>query len=204
LKVERVRNNIAADLHDDVASTVSSISYYSEFAKSKVSDDNAPLINILDQIGENARESLETMRDVIWSSQSKFDSLVSLKQKISSYANSYCISKNIELTWIDSGFDTNSFLPPDLRRNLYLIGKESIHNAVKHAQCTAIKVELTLNKKQIKLIIQDNGKGFDIEKETHGNGLNNIAHRAKESSSQLKINSNIGIGTSVELISNIP
>lgn len=180
LQIERVRNKIAADLHDDVASTVSSISYYSEFAQSQVREDQGALGNILNQIGENARESLETMRDVIWSTQSRFDNYGALKAKILAFAQGLCEARNIEFQLNEEGLKNQDFLSPVIRRNLYLIIKEAINNAVRHAECSHIYLTIKKQSQSIHITIRDDGRGLDPDHILAGNGLDNMQQRAHE------------------------
>ena len=133
LAEEQIRTKIASDLHDDVASTVGSISYYAEFAKSKVESKNLQLLNILDQIGDSARESMENMRDVIWATQANNDNFNSLRTKILTFSKNLSTTQNVDFEWVDNLKDTEIQLAPLLRRNLYLIIKEAVNNAIKHA-----------------------------------------------------------------------
>jgi len=198
IHIEKVRNRIAADLHDDVASTVSSISFYSDFAKSQLSDDNPTLHNILDKIGENARESLETMRDVIWSTQANFDSFSALKSKLKQYGEGICLAKDIKFTWTDNVSENQMFISPIVRRNVYLIVKEAINNAVKHAHCSEISVSFFVKNSVVELIITDNGKGFDHTKIKSGNGILNIKNRADQLHATVTIKSDLGQGTTIK------
>jgi len=204
LELERVRNKIAADLHDDVASTVSSISFYSEFAKSKIDQENVPLIKMLDQIGENARESLETMRDIIWSTQSRFDHLHALKTKIESAAQSLCQSKGIQLIYLDNLQDNKTPLPPLIRRNVYLIAKEAVANAVKHSDCEVLELSIQYNNQSLIVEIIDNGNGFDPDNIRPGNGLENIKSRSDEIGATLTIESFPDEGTRIKFVVRIP
>jgi signal transduction histidine kinase/streptogramin lyase len=200
LKIEKIRNKIAADLHDDVASTVSSISFYSEYAKSKVDQKNTALLNLLHQIGENSRESLENIRDVIWSTQSGFDTIESLQSKIIKFGEQYCESSNIHFSHEIKNEKSTIFIPPDKRRHLYLICKETVNNAIRHAGCRNIHLTFEVSKTDISIKITDDGKGFDIHALQSGNGLRNIKERAHFINAKIIIQTNYGEGTSIQII----
>jgi signal transduction histidine kinase len=85
------------------------------------------------------------------------------------------------------------------RRNVYLIFKESINNAVKYSHCTRLEVDLAITGKMLNLTIQDNGKGFDSTTIRQGNGLQNLHKRASEIKGQLAIHAAPGAGTRIEL-----
>lgn len=199
LAVEKVRTKIAADLHDDVASTVSAISYYSEYGKSFQENSNLKTIGIFDKIGETAREAMENMRDVIWSTHSKFDNYDALKHKLMGYAHSLTEAKNIKLIWSDEQVSRLTVIKPLERRNVYLILKEAICNAVKYSKASTINVEVLPQNKGIIYRVSDNGIGFDLEKTKKGNGLENIATRAAQINATYNVNSMKNNGTIIEI-----
>jgi signal transduction histidine kinase len=84
------------------------------------------------------------------------------------------------------------------RKNLYMIYKESINNIVKYANCKNVWIDLVVNEHQVKLIISDDGQGFD-PKNTQGNGLTYMKKRAEELDAMFNVNSIIGKGTSMTL-----
>jgi signal transduction histidine kinase len=92
----------------------------------------------------------------------------------------------------------------DLRKEFYLIFKEAICNASKYAQCTLVEILLTKEKDIICLSIRDNGKGFDTNTATSGNGLENMRHRAEKMKAKLAITSKLNQGTLVTLNFHIP
>ncbi|TVR76429.1 MAG: hypothetical protein EA409_13460 [Saprospirales bacterium] len=194
---EAVRNKIAADLHDDVASTVSSLSYYSEFAKSLINRDNPVLVDLIERIGENSRESLETMREVIWATQSQFDNFQSLKLKLIDFCKSASAAKSVNFQWNDNLGVEDMKLSPLLRRNVFLIVKEGVNNALRHSGCTTISVSMDLKKSEIRLEIKDNGQGYNLEHSNHGNGILNIKRRALECKGTVSIQSQKNEGTSI-------
>lgn len=196
LKMQYVRNQIAADLHDEVGSNLNSIAIYTEVLRKEAKGKST---EILDRITANSKESVSLMQDTVWMINPKNDSTEKLLERMKSFASGVLASKNISL-------DFNS--PDDLkkitfsmehRKNCYLIFKEAINNIVKHAEATKVIVDITKNKDEVEIKITDNGKGFDTNTLYEGNGLQNFKERAEEAEFELKVDSKINKGTVVEM-----
>ena len=86
------------------------------------------------------------------------------------------------------------------RKNLYLIFKEALNNAAKYADCSAIDVDIKEDNGKVKMVIKDNGKGFDLESAKQGNGLANMRQRAAQMKGTLLIQSEKGSGTVITLV----
>ncbi|MCI0691883.1 ATP-binding protein [candidate division KSB1 bacterium] len=88
-------------------------------------------------------------------------------------------------------------LHPELRRNLLLIAKEALHNAVKYSGSPSVAVKFETNGKHLVVEVADCGKGFDLASAKNGNGLNNIRSRAEKLGGSCEIISAPGQGTRV-------
>ena len=196
-KEESIRTKIASDLHDDVASTVGSISYYSEYGKSLQDPNDLTTIGILDKIGETAREAMESMRDVIWATHAKFDNYLALKQKLYSFGEDLANSKNMKFEWIDNNVPQNLTLSPLVRRNVYMVIKEAINNAIKYSGASSLVINVAPLEGGYAFSVTDNGKGFDIQKIKRGNGLDNMNMRAAQMNAKLQVFSEEGGGTKI-------
>jgi signal transduction histidine kinase len=108
-------------------------------------------------------------------------------------------SKQIELDLNVSDEIRNRVLPIDYRRDLYLFVKEAINNIAKHSEADLVELSLYLQQNTMFLIIKDNGKGFDTNALSNGNGLLNFQNRAKHLKGKCEINSVVGQGTEVRL-----
>jgi len=197
IKTERLRSRIASDLHDDIGSTLSSIFLMSEMAGS--SDKQSRLAEVLHKISENSRDTLNSMDDIIWSVNPQDDSLTNLIVRLREYAIPVCEVKNILLSMnIDEA--TNGIkLGMDERRNIFLIAKEAINNAVKHSGCTSIEVTFHVTQKQIEVAVIDNGHGFDPQSPSSRNGLVNMKRRAQQIGGELTIQSKKDEGATIRL-----
>jgi signal transduction histidine kinase len=111
-----------------------------------------------------------------------------------------CDAKHIKFNTIVSQSFRASRLTLEQRRNLYLIFREALNNAVKYAESTQIDLILNLKGRFLKMELNDNGKGFDVDTIKRGNGLNNLEKRAKEINGQIDIKSVRGKGTCINLM----
>ncbi|HRI20918.1 MAG TPA: triple tyrosine motif-containing protein [Panacibacter sp.] len=195
LMTQKIRNNIASDLHDDIGSSLSSIMLMSEFAKRRPGEAN----NYFDEIRDSAGKIIENMNDIVWAINPKNDSMTEIMMRMQNFASALLEQKNISLQF-EAGSEINSLkLSMEERKNFYLIFKEAIHNAFKYAGCSKVKVNIKSADKNITMQIDDNGNGFDVLKNYTGNGLYNMQKRAEEINGTLIINSSCGQNTSVLL-----
>jgi signal transduction histidine kinase len=192
-KLQIIRNNIASDLHDDIGSTLNSISIYSEVAKQQAGKE----LPALEMIGQNSRQIIESMSDIVWTINPDNDSFEKIIVRMRSFAYQLFKAKNMEYTF-EAAENLDSIpLPMRVRKNFYLVFKEAITNIVKYSQASRIKISLTSENDTVLLRVQDNGKGIPVNAETQGNGLMNMKRRAEEISGQLVINSDHLNGTSI-------
>jgi len=193
LKEEQTRNKIAKDLHDDLSATLSSISFFSEAAKRGDADKTQ---SFLGRIDESAIEAKEKINDIIWAIDPENDDWQSFLTKCKRYASEMFESKDIQYN-IDIETKNDISINIEDRKDLWLIFKEIVTNLVRHSEATNANVTFKSNKNVLSLIIEDDGKGFDVEKKFKGNGLKNIRNRASSinSSSTLKIESKPDSGT---------
>ena len=195
IKLQTIRNNIASDLHDDIGSTLNSISIYSEVAKQQAGKD----LPALELIGLNSRKIIESMSDIVWTINPENDSFEKIIVRMRSFAYNLLKARQIEFSF-EAEENLNAIqLPMQVRKNFYLIFKEAINNLLKYAQATTVLISLYEKNKTIVLSIQDNGVGFADHPEAQGNGLMNMKRRAKEINAALKIESARGEGTRIEL-----
>ena len=197
LELEKLRSNIAADFHDELGSTLSSIALYSEMALREEGRDTHRAQTILSQIGESSRSTVSSMNDMIWTIQPKNDYIGELVFRMREYAFPLAELKNILLS-LDVGEDVKNIQTSmNIRKNLYLVFKEAVNNAFKYSSASTINVGLTRQNNKLGLEIKDDGLGFDMLKAKMGNGLKNMQKRAEQTNGKLIITSFPGEGTSI-------
>jgi two-component sensor histidine kinase len=193
--LQRMRNKIAADLHDDIGSTLNSIALYSDLAKQQpVQRDYA-----LGMIAENARKIIDSMSDIVWMINPKNDSFDKIIFRMRSLTHDLLKTKKIECQFKYDETLNEISLPMGMRRNIYLIFKEALNNMIKYSNATKASIKMLHEKKTIILLISDNGTGFDHSVSHNGNGLTNMVQRAEEIGAKLNIESEQGVGTNIEL-----
>ena len=192
---QSIRDKIAGDLHDDIGSTLSSVTILSELAKQKYGE-ATPL---LERISKNISSIQENMSDIVWAINPKNDRFTNIIQRMSQFAVELLESKNIILNFTADDSLLSLSLPMEKRRGLYLFYKEAINNCAKYSHATKVDVHLSKNENIVCLVITDNGKGFDTNKNYKGNGMATMYKRAAELNGSLKINSALEEGTFIEL-----
>lgn len=197
MKEMALRNRIAADLHDEVGSSLSSIHMLSQMATQKQGTDESQK-NILEKVSTNARETMEKMGDIVWMIKPGENEAAGLKQRMERYAYETGSSKNIAMLLKLEEIEKIK-LAMEQRKNIYLIFKEAVNNAVKYSGAERIEIQATLQDKELQLRIKDDGKGFEPLTTGRGNGLDNMQNRAKELQGRLSIDTAPGKGTDILL-----
>ena len=196
LRLHEIRNKIARDLHDDIGSTLNSISIYSEVAKKNRRDRD----EALEMIGHASRMVIESMSDIVWTINPENDNFGKIIFRMKSFAYNLFRAKDIEFTFHADENLGDKKLSLEERRNFFLIFKESVNNLVKYSGAALVSITLRAENECIKLCVHDNGIGFDMEKENTGNGLKNMKRRADEMKAEFRIDSKPGNGTQMVLI----
>ncbi len=184
-KQEQIRKSIAIDLHDDIGSNLNSIKIFTHLA---IKEENPQ--QHLTNIEESLTQTSAGLRDMIWILDDSKDTVEELVARIKKFAHPLCLAKNIELSCTIESDKMEDMVTKSEKRNLLLIAKEVINNAIKYANCNRIGLVLTIKAKRKKLVIRDNGEGFDTKVASAGNGVKNIQHRAAQLKWQLMIESN--------------
>ncbi|MGY3213129.1 tetratricopeptide repeat-containing sensor histidine kinase [Mucilaginibacter sp. HD30] len=196
-EVEDIRSNIAADFHDELGSTLSSIALYSEMALRDDLADAQRTKGILSIIGESSRGTVSAMQDMIWAIQPENDNMSEVINRMREFAFPLAEVKNVNVK-LNIAEDVKTIeLPMDIRKNVYLIYKESLNNAFKYSSAQNINVNLTKNGGILLLSVVDDGQGFDVATARQGNGLRNIRKRADQAGGKLSIVSRGGDGTQI-------
>ncbi|MBP6432403.1 MAG: hypothetical protein KA319_11615, partial [Ferruginibacter sp.] len=200
LAIEKVRNKISSQLHDDIGSTLSGVSMYSHMASDMLSKgQNERAINTLSVIQQSTDEVVAKLSDLVWSVNPSEDSLQKLFDKLDLYAFQICNTKSIVFKLHNSVLLTNFNLTVEQRYSLYLFCKEAINNVVKYSEADLLELTVKETNQQLHITITDNGKGFNVESIKRGNGLGNMQKRADELGGDFDIQSKPGAGCSISL-----
>ncbi len=201
LQVERTRTQIAMDLHDDIGSSLTSLSFMSNLALQRTQDQPASeeISPILKEIGSMSSELVDNMLDIVWSVDPKQDAVGSVIQRLQAFYQRVHDASDITINWKVEDSVRKIVLPPRSRRNLYLILKEAINNAIKHSGADRIDVAMTQDLVLLHVVVQDYGNGFDTDLIENGYGLTTMQDRAKESGATFELRAAAGSATTVYL-----
>jgi len=205
LAIEKIREKIASDFHDDIGSALSSISIFSEVADKQLKQQlpHEQTREIIGRISLYSRAMLEAMDDIIWAVNPQNDQFNDLAVRMREFAIPLLEARNINFEISIQPDLLNTRVKMEARKNIFLIFKECINNILKHACCSTMKVTVIKLDNQLELTICDNGKGFDINVPNNRNGLKSIRKRAEEINGILQITTGQGKGTVTRLLVNI-
>jgi signal transduction histidine kinase len=189
LELVNVRTRIASDLHDDIGANLTKISILSEVARQNAGNLNAEKDSPLTSIAQISRESVAAMSDIVWAINPQRDSLRDLVRRMRQHAEEGCLAQEIDLEFTARPSKSDLKLHVDLRRDLYLIFKEALNNAMRHSDCSRLQIEISEEQGILHLMIRDNGKGFDPQSSVSGNGLINMRRRVQIHNGSIEIKS---------------
>ena len=210
VELQRVRRRIATDLHDDVGSSLTKIAVLSEAVRQKVSTKNKDASERLSTITAISNELVDSMSDIVWAINPQKDNLSDLSQRIRRYASDIFTPFGIAFRFRAPGPEQDIQLGANIRREVFLIFKESINNIVKHSGASQVTIDLAVAGGWLTFSVSDNGKGFSpsiakaetgylSSRSRGGNGLASMRRRAKEMGGQFEVITNIGRGALVSL-----
>jgi signal transduction histidine kinase len=196
LAVADERNRLARELHDSVTQSMYSMTLFSETARQLLQTGNEERLEYyLTRLGRTSQQALKEMRLLVHElrpAQLEEEGLIrALQQRLDAVE---------QRAGIDGRLITRGTLnmPPSFEFELYRVAQEALNNSLKHAFATAVTVKLTADGPLVRMEVQDNGKGFDLESSPTGGGMGlvNMRHRAQSIFSQTDL------GTTVEITVN--
>ncbi|MBO9658939.1 MAG: hypothetical protein J7527_08935 [Chitinophagaceae bacterium] len=193
LEAERLR--ISSELHDDLGGGLSTIRLMTEMLRLPGMEDKQT--HYLGHISEKSQELVHSMNEIVWSLNHHNDNFAGLIAYIRQFSTKYLEEAGINLNFSAPAALPDHEVKGHVRRNIFLLVKEALHNVVKHAGASEVKIEVHTGD-SILIRITDNGKGFDrVKGVAGGNGLRTMQERADAVGGSLRI-SDVE-GTCVEL-----
>ena len=195
VEMERMRNTIARDLHDDIGSTLSSINIISQMALQEKNGNGEHF----QRIAQHSSTMMESMSDIVWSINPNNDSFGQVISKMKEFTAE--ILDPLDITYTFSGEEHLDAFKLDVskRKNLLLIFKEAINNSAKYSTANSINIRFEKENGSLHVSITDNGKGFEVSNGSTGNGLRNMKERANTIHGKLEVKSSPQTGTEVIL-----
>ncbi|HEX8734709.1 MAG TPA: two-component regulator propeller domain-containing protein, partial [Pyrinomonadaceae bacterium] len=170
-ELEKVRSRIATDLHDDIGASLTQIAILSEVAQAQSRKGNGVSGEPLRKISRVSNELVGTMSDIVWSINPGKDHLSDLTQRMRRFASDVLSAKGINLDFRAPDRAGEITLNTNVRREVFLIFKESINNILKHSKATQVSIKLEIFEAYLKLEISDDGGGFKSEPSAVADGL---------------------------------
>jgi len=196
--LERLRIQIAADLHDDVGARLTKVAMVTELVDRETADNDRSKPHIRN-IAKTTREVIQAMDEIVWTINPANDTLDHLANYIFHHAQEY---------FHDTGVRCRLDLPAQLpshaigterRHNLFMAVKEALNNVLKHANATEVSVSLAVDVSLLIITIADNGRGFSTDTASAGDGLANMKQRLARIGGQLILQSQPGAGTRIRM-----
>lgn len=194
-EIERLRTQIASDLHDDIGSALTRISVHSQ--QILAHKDPGRVEQSTEKINELSRDTISTMSDIVWSIDARNDSLADFLGRMQDLTHNMLSEGDISVSFSQKGMDSRKTMRVELRQNLYYIFKEAIHNIARHSGADTVDIKLENSDTGFVMYIADNGRGFDPDAVKGGNGIKNMKMRADRIGASLLISASEG--TLVEL-----
>lgn len=196
IELERLRHQIASDLHDDIGATLSSINIVSSLALQNPTDQTSNTQH-LQRIRDHSERILENMSDIIWSINPANDSMDQVIFRMKDFCAEILDPKNITYTFHQTELLFRLDIDINARKNLFLIFKEAINNVAKYSGAATVEIVFEGSVRNWMMKIVDNGVGFNSESVTRGNGISNMQKRAEAMGVQFSLTTAPGKGTSV-------
>jgi signal transduction histidine kinase len=198
-RLQEQRLRISRDLHDNIGAQLTFVISSLDNLKYGFKDMDGNLSSKIDGISSFTSQTICELRDTIWAMNKNEITFEDLQVRISNFIDSAKIAneKTSFSFKIDSNVNSEYRFSSVQGMNIYRIIQEAVNNALKYSEADTISVEISNKQKTFIVRVEDNGKGFDLDKINRGNGLNNMNKRASELGTTLMINSIIGKGTKI-------
>lgn len=191
LAVQRERQRISSEMHDDIGAGLSGVRLLTEMTKDKLKETGAT--GDIEKIYNSVGEISAKMKEVIWSLNTENDSLNSLisylqkqaRQLMEHYPGKFAMNITGEIHEVK--------IAGEIRRHIYLSVKEALHNCIQHSGADRVEMNIQCGE-NLQITITDNGKGFNLKETGNtGNGLKNMHRRMKEIHGELSMKHDEGL-----------
>jgi len=198
---EQIREKLSRDLHDDLASTVSTIAIYLTLIRYNLNNNEEKLNELLTKTTVLVSDAASAITDLIWAINPKPQSLDNLIIRINNNFSTLFREQGISFATESKTNIEHIILGAKVKQNIYLIIKEALNNILKYAGASSVKVAIENRNQEIYISIKDDGTGFDLSTvKNKGHGLTNMNIRADEIKAYFEIKSIIGEGTEIILV----
>jgi signal transduction histidine kinase len=216
--IARERARIANDIHDDLGANLTEIYLLSELAQNT----GAPAQEVqadLAKITTKARNLTRLLDGIVWAVDPQNDTLDNFVTYACNFAQDYLRLAKMACRLDIPDNLPHIAMPTDLRHNLFMVFKETLHNVVKHSGATEVRIQFMHQPPRLLLVIRDNGKGFSQpevrdgscppailagDRDPNKSGLLNMRKRVAQFGGEFELCSRPQAGTEVKLTIQLP
>ncbi len=193
---EQERKRISRDLHDDVGTKLSALNLFLSSLSEKATGKNNDEVRSLARSSKQfIKEAMYDIRQLLFNLSPTILEEFGYTTAVEGLVNKINETKQIHFDLVVFGM--NRRLKKDYELALYRITQELINNVLKHAEAKNVSLQIGQRDEKIILMMEDDGKGFDVSAHKDGYGLNNLDARTKLMQGTMTIDSQPGKGTSV-------
>ncbi len=195
IAIEKLRNKISRDIHDDVGSMLAGVAMKSELLSMKFKHESQ---RQLLEISEKTRAAMGKMRDIVWALNSTRDKYENLVDRMHEFATSQFNYAPLDYHMTLENIDRKQFISPEIRQNIYMIFKEAITNAIKHSNGDRVDIYFINKKNKIILSIKDNGS-YTAKVNKEGLGMSTMKIRSAMMGANFFIDQSDGFEVRIEI-----
>jgi ligand-binding sensor domain-containing protein len=194
LAIERVRSRIATELHDDIGAGLSRICVLGEALKSDLRINDRDAARMLEDITGSSRRLVADMSDIVWSLDARRDQVSDLAARLRAFGSDMLERHGVEWSVDAPDEALQLHVSPPVRRELYLVFKEAIHNIAKHSGARKAALSFSLHNGHIRGEVMDDGSGLRLYR-LDGTGLASMRARIESLGGKFEILSGDSGGT---------
>jgi signal transduction histidine kinase len=174
--VQKERNRIATEMHDELGSSLTVIKYLSESAALQTKEEK--IRNEINKISNYSAVVIKSLSEIIWAMNSRYDNLNDMVAHLRTFSSKFLSDQNIQFSFNYVSSEDNPYVSAEKRRNILLAIKEILNNAAKYSGANFIAIDVVHNGALSIIIVEQGGKTFDPASSlSKGNGINNIYDR---------------------------
>ena len=201
--LEQERLRIARDIHDDLGARATQISILSSMSPNNPAFPGNARAD-LNRIFDLSRELIMALYQTIWTVNPENDNLYELGNYVRQMAEQLCGPAQLRYRLRVDNLPRQVQVSSQVRHNIMMAVKEAIHNIIKHAKASEVTIRVTFDGKTLKIIIEDDGCGFELASAAIQNGLPNMKHRLQDIGGTCAVESQPGHGTIISLQWDVP
>jgi signal transduction histidine kinase len=197
LQEERAR--IAKDLHDDLGANLTGLALRLDVMHSQGQAGDTQHSQLA-TLARNTRGLVDNMREVVWAMNSEHDNVESLTSFLGQYTEQYLAAAGLRCRLELPVQAPAQTVSSHMRHQLYLALKEALHNVVRHARASEVRLRLEQEEHELRLAVEDDGCGLPPEgTRIAGHGLDNMGKRVRDLGGEFSATSSNGAGTCIEI-----